>query len=131
MNHKYSLVNDRNNQKFLKFEVDRARRMIFLHPVFDRDNEIKVKELKKKVKVYQWIINENLGFFMGVKNISDNGINLKLFLKNLFIINPKEWDYKDETSYRFNLTKGEKIIFSIRKILGNKEEYTRNLDIDK
>jgi len=68
---------------------------------------------------------------MGVKNISDNGINLKLFLKNLFIINPKEWDYKDETSYRFSLTKGEKIIFSIRKILGNKEEYTRNLDIDK
>ena len=131
MNHKYSLVNDRNNQKFLKFEVDRARRMIFLHPVFDRDNEIKVKELKKKVKVYQWIINENLGFFMGVKNISGNGINLKLFLKNLFIINPKEWDYKDETSYRFSLTKGEKIIFSIRKILGNKEEYTRNLDIDK
>ena len=47
------------------------------------------------------------------------------------IINPKEWDYKDETSYRFSLTKGEKIIFSIRKILGNKEEYTRNLDIDK
>ena len=43
----------------------------------------------------------------------------------------KEWDYKDETSYRFSLTKGEKIIFSIRKILGNKEEYTRNLDIDK
>ena len=130
MNHKYFFINYNNIQKFLRFEIDRAEHMHYIHPIFDRDNEIYCKDFRNKIKYYQYKINESSGFIRAIKNNSENKINLKLTLKNFFIINPKEWDYKDETSYKFSLEKGGKIIISIRKIFGKTTPYEIELSFE-
>ena len=70
---------------------------------------------------------------LGLKNIADKDLNLKITSTKWFISNLQEWNYKDkEKEFKFKLKNGEKKIFNFRKRIGIEEEkFEYFLDIDE
>ena len=135
MNYEYSLKNNNKNKKYLKYEVDRIgdemkKDINFEHLVFNDERRIQSEALKNKLKVFKVIANGNLGIILGIENITNEVIKVKLETKNLFICNPKEWHYDDEDmTFRFFLKKKEKRIICLRKKAGFENlEYFLDLD---
>ena len=109
------------------------------HFVYKKTNKIeKIErdELKKLVKIYKKNYGSNgsiLGLILGLKNISDKDLNLKITSTKWFISNLQEWNYKDkEKEFKFKLKNGEKKIFNFRKRIGIEEEkFEYFIDIDE
>ena len=86
--------------------------------------------IKKQIKLKNYGSN---GSILGLKNISDKDLNLKITSTKWFISNLQEWNYKDkEKEFKFKLKNGEKKIFNFRKRIGIEEEkFEYFLDIDE
>ena len=129
MNSEYSLDNNNRNKQYLKYKVSIIEDIKYEHPVFNEKKE-DAQKLKDKINFY--ILEDSLkrGFIFGVENITNNDLKLRFKFEGLFVINPKEWNYAEETLYKFILKKGEKKIFNIRTALKTKNYYS-NLEIDE
>ena len=129
MNSEYSLDNNNRNKQYLKYKVSIIEDIKYEHPVFNEKKEV-AQKLKDKINFYKLEDSLKRGFIFGVENITNNDLKLRFKFEGLFVINPKEWNYAEETLYKFILKKGEKKIFNIRTALKTKNYYY-GLDIDE
>ena len=124
MNNKYCYGDTKKTEieKYLDFkstnEKDNTHQIFF--------NQIPVSE-KEKYNIYKF--EKGSAIILGIENKTQDEIKLVLKTKNCFIINPKEWNYKEET-FKFSLQNLEKKAINLRK-KGEKESPSYSLELDK
>ena len=124
MNNKYCYGDNKKTEieKYLDFkstnEKDNTHQIFF--------NQIPVSE-KEKYNIYKF--EKGSAIILGIENKTQDEIKLVLKTKNCFIINPKEWNYKEET-FKFSLQNFEKKAINLRK-KGEKESPSYSLELDK
>ena len=128
--HKLKSIKNVLNYRVL-LEGDKQKKH-FVYKKTNKIEEIEKDELKKLVKIYKKNYGSN-GSILGLKNISDKDLNIKITSTKWFISNLQEWNYKDkEKEFKFKLKNGEKKIFNFRKRIGIEEEkFEYFLDIDE
>ena len=121
MNNKYSVSDNKKKKDLLDFgksnEIDNTNQIFFKI----------IPSKKEKYNIYK--LEQESAIILGIENTTENEIKLVLKTKNCFNINPKEWNYKEET-FKIFLKKGEKKVINLRKKEG-KERISYSLELDK